>query len=96
MFGFDIEPLYNIRLQIGSQPIVNTTITNKRKRPLENITSQSQQNKRFNSFGKDVQRAVDELIIKHKLTTSYGEPIVHMRHIKFDYKENQVCINLKI
>ena len=95
MFGFDIEPLYNIRLQIGSQPIVNTTITNKRKRPLEDITSQSQQNKRFNSFGKDVQKAVDELIIKHKLTTSYGEPIVHMRHIEFDYKENYACIKFK-
>ncbi len=62
--------------------------TNKRKRPLEDITSQSQQNKRFNSFGKDVQKAVDELIIKHKLINSSGEPIVHLRHIGFDYKEN--------
>jgi hypothetical protein len=54
-----------------------------------------QQNKRFNSFGKDVQKAVDELIIKHKLTNSSGKPIVHLCHIGFDYKENQSCIKFK-
>ncbi|POG71974.1 hypothetical protein GLOIN_2v1875551 [Rhizophagus irregularis DAOM 181602=DAOM 197198] len=59
------------------------------------ITSCSQQNKRFNSFGRDVQKAVDELIVKHKLTNLSGEPILYLQHIGFDCKKNQVCINFK-
>ncbi|CAB4398686.1 unnamed protein product [Rhizophagus irregularis] len=40
LFGLDIEPLYNFRLQIGSLPITTTaTKVNERKRPLEDITS---------------------------------------------------------
>ncbi|PKC57652.1 hypothetical protein RhiirA1_401244 [Rhizophagus irregularis] len=94
LFGFDIEPLYYAHSQIGFQPI--TTGTNdKRKRPLEEITSQSQQNKRFKSFGEDVHKAVNELIIKHKLTNVSGESIIHLQQIGFDYKENQVCIKFK-
>ena len=49
----------------------------------------------MNSFGRDIQKAVDELIVKHKLTNSSGEPILHIRHIDFDYKENQACIKFK-
>ncbi|GBC45685.2 hypothetical protein GLOIN_2v1761838 [Rhizophagus irregularis DAOM 181602=DAOM 197198] len=60
----------------------------KRKRPLEKITSQSQQNKRFKSFGKDVHKAVDELIIKHKLINVSGESIIHLQQIGFNYKKN--------
>ncbi|GES73195.1 hypothetical protein GLOIN_2v1481704 [Rhizophagus clarus] len=59
LFGFDIEPLYNIRLQI----ITPTTKVDKRKRPLEDITSRSQQNKRFNSFGSEVQKAKIKFIL---------------------------------
>ncbi|PKC74141.1 hypothetical protein RhiirA1_388380 [Rhizophagus irregularis] len=93
LFGLDIKQLYNFRLQIGSLPITTTaTKVNERKRPLEDITSQSQQNKRINSFGCDIQKAVDELIIKHKLTNSSGQPIMHMHYIEFDYKENQTYI----
>ncbi|CAB4429530.1 unnamed protein product [Rhizophagus irregularis] len=93
LFGLDIEPLYNFRLQIGSLPITTTaTKVNERKRPLEDITSRSQQNKQINSFGCDVQKAVNELIIKHKLTNSSGQPIMHMHYIEFDYKENQTYI----
>ncbi|POG74790.1 hypothetical protein GLOIN_2v1839153 [Rhizophagus irregularis DAOM 181602=DAOM 197198] len=77
LFGLDIEPLYNFHLQIGSLPI---------------ITTATKQNKRINSFGCDVQKAVDELIIKHKLTNSSGQPIMHMHYIEFDYKENQTYI----
>ncbi|PKK62548.1 hypothetical protein RhiirC2_855599 [Rhizophagus irregularis] len=87
LFGFDIEPLYNFRLQIGLQPV--TKDNNRRKRPLDEISSRSQQNKRLNSFGRDVQNAIDELIIKHKLTNLSGEPIVHLCYIELDYKENQ-------
>ncbi|PKC55147.1 hypothetical protein RhiirA1_476095 [Rhizophagus irregularis] len=43
----------------------------------------------------DVQKAVDELIVKHKLTNLSGEPILYLQHIGFDCKENQVCINFK-
>ncbi|POG73827.1 hypothetical protein GLOIN_2v1826762 [Rhizophagus irregularis DAOM 181602=DAOM 197198] len=53
------------------------------------ISSRSQQNKRLNSFGRDVQKAIDELIIKHKLTNLSGEPIVHLCYIELDYKEDQ-------
>ena len=81
---------------VGSSPIaITTTKANNRKRPLEDITSRSQQNKWLNSFGRDVQKAVDELIIKHKLTNSSGEPIVDICHIDLNYKENQACIKFK-
>jgi hypothetical protein len=49
----------------------------------------------LSSFGKDVQKAIDELIIKHKLTNLSGEPIVHLCHIKLEYKENQAYIKFK-
>ncbi|PKB93656.1 hypothetical protein RhiirA5_440678, partial [Rhizophagus irregularis] len=40
LFGFDIEPLYHARLQIGFRPVTAvTTEVNNRKRPLEDITS---------------------------------------------------------
>ncbi|PKK64460.1 hypothetical protein RhiirC2_787463 [Rhizophagus irregularis] len=47
------------------------------------------------SFGRDVQKAVDELIVKHKLTNLSGELILYLQHIGFNCKENQVCINFK-
>ncbi|RGB22162.1 hypothetical protein C1646_678031 [Rhizophagus diaphanus] len=79
LFGFDIEPLYHAHLQIGFQPVTAvTTEVNNRKRLLEDITSHSQQNKRFNSFRRDVQKAVDELIVKHKLTNLSGKPILYL------------------
>lgn len=94
LFGFDIEPLYHAHLQICSQP-VTTIKNNKRKKPLGDITSQSQQYKRLNSFGKDLKKAIDELIIKHKLTNLSGQSIVNIHHIELDYKENQACIKFK-
>ena len=72
-----------------------TTKIDRQKRPLEDITSKSQQNKRFNNFGSDVQKAVNELIIKHKLTNSFGQPVVYVRCIELDFKENQVFIKFK-
>ena len=42
-----------------------------------------------------MKKAVDELIVKHKLTNSSGEPIVHLHHMEFDYKENQAYIKFK-
>ena len=80
-------------MQINSHPII--TNVDKRKRPLDDITSRSQQNKRFNSFGNDVQKAVNQLIVKHKLTDSSGQQIVYIRGVELDYKENQVHIKFK-
>ncbi len=80
-------------MQAGFQSIA--TKIDRRKRPLEDITSRSQQNKRFNSFGNDVQKAVDQLIIKHKLTNSSGQPVVYVRCIELDFKEDKLCIKFK-
>ncbi|PKK57132.1 hypothetical protein RhiirC2_798618 [Rhizophagus irregularis] len=75
-----LQPLYHAHLQIGFRPVTAVT---------------TEQNKRFNSFRRDVQKAVDELIVKHKLTNLSGELILYLQHIGFDCKENQVCINFK-
>jgi hypothetical protein len=83
--------LYNIRIQ-NSCPKIKI---DKRKRPLNDITSRSQQNKRFNSFGDDIQKVANQLIAKHKLTNSFGQPIVYVRYIELDYKEDQVHIKFK-
>lgn len=91
----DIEPLHNIRVQINSCSTTTITKVDKRKRPLDDITSRSQQNKRLSSFGNDVQNAVNQLIVKHKLTDSSGQQIVYIRSIDLDYKENQVHIKFK-
>ncbi|CAG8750069.1 1961_t:CDS:2, partial [Ambispora leptoticha] len=88
VFGFDIKPLHKARLQIE----YTCSKTNKRNRPLEDITSPSQQNKRLNTFGKDAQNAISQLITKHKLTDLSGKPIVSMRHINFNFKKEQVKI----
>ena len=80
-------------MQAGFQSIA--TKIDRWKRPLEDITSRSQQNKRFNSFGNDVQKAVDQLIIKHKLTNSSGQPVVYVRCIELDFKEDKLCIKFK-
>ncbi|RGB21971.1 hypothetical protein C1646_776894 [Rhizophagus diaphanus] len=50
---------------------------------------------KFKSFGEDVHKAIDELIIKHKLINVSGKSIIHLQQIGFDYKENQVCIKFK-
>ncbi|RHZ47772.1 hypothetical protein Glove_567g2 [Diversispora epigaea] len=94
VFGFDIEPLYNIRIQMNSNSIITTKV-NKQIRPFEDITSRSQQHKRLKSFGKDVKKTVDELIVKHKLTDSSEQSIIFPHYIEFEYKENQIQIKFK-
>ena len=37
----------------------------------------------------------NQLIVKHNLTNLSGQPIVYMRCIELDYKENQVHIKFK-
>ncbi|RIB21263.1 hypothetical protein C2G38_2244038 [Gigaspora rosea] len=60
LFGFDIEPLYHARLQISSQP-VTTIKNNKHKKPLEDITSRSQQYKQLNSL-KRIYKKLDAIV----------------------------------
>jgi hypothetical protein len=72
-----------------------TTKVNKQIRPFEDITSRSQQHKRLKSFGKDVKKTVDELIVKHKLTDSSEQSIMCPHYIEFEYKENQIQIKFK-
>ncbi|RHZ90048.1 hypothetical protein Glove_8g126 [Diversispora epigaea] len=94
VFGFDIEPLHNIRIQMNPNSIITTKV-NKQIRPFEDITSRSQQHKRLKSFGKDVKKTVDELIVKHKLTDSSEQSIIFPHYIEFEYKENQIQIKFK-
>ena len=85
-------------MQINSHPII--TNVDKRKRPLDDVTSRSQQNKRFNSFGNDIQKAVNQLICKHKLTDSSGQQIVYIRSIymvlNLIIKKIKFILNLRI
>ncbi|PKK57460.1 hypothetical protein RhiirC2_721213 [Rhizophagus irregularis] len=60
VFGFDIEILHQVRIEKSS--IVKTTIIDKRKRPLGEVVSASQQNKRYASFGRDVHKKIKQLI----------------------------------
>ncbi|RHZ83398.1 hypothetical protein Glove_95g68 [Diversispora epigaea] len=94
VFGFDIEPLHNIRIQMNPNSIITTKV-NKQIRPFEDITSRSQQHKRLKSFGKNVKKTVDELIVKHKLTDSSEQSIIFPHYIEFEYKENQIQIKFK-
>ncbi|RHZ63275.1 hypothetical protein Glove_330g60 [Diversispora epigaea] len=94
VFGFDIEPLHNIRIQMNPNSIITTKV-NKQIRPFEDITSRSQQHKRLKSFGKDVKKTVDELIVKHKLTDSSEQSIIFPHYIECEYKENQIQIKCK-
>ncbi|RHZ87714.1 hypothetical protein Glove_31g20 [Diversispora epigaea] len=94
VFGFDIESLHNIRIQMNPNSIITTKV-NKQIKPFEDITSRSQQHKRLKSFEKDVKKTVDELIVKHKLTDSLEQSIIFPHYIEFEYKENQIQIKFK-
>ncbi|RHZ75186.1 hypothetical protein Glove_217g260 [Diversispora epigaea] len=67
VFRFDIEPLHNIHIQMNPSSIIITKV-NKQIRPFENITSHSQQHKRFKSFGKGIgccSKSSDEALLGH-------------------------------
>jgi hypothetical protein len=70
----------------------STTPTASKKRPLSTIQTKSGQNKRFAAFGKDSEQELSSLIIKHRMTTKTGQPIVHVRNIELDF--NGETINL--
>ncbi len=65
------------------------------KKTIWRFTLRSQQNKWFNNFENDIQKAVNELIVKQKLTNSFEQSVVYIYYIKLNYKENQVCIKFK-
>ncbi|CAH1771294.1 163_t:CDS:1, partial [Entrophospora sp. SA101] len=90
-FGFDIKPLHDACLQVDFSFLNNNNKT-KRKKPLDEITSNSQQNKQFNSFGKDAYDNINKIITKHRLTNSINQQIVYVCNIELEYNGNQVFI----
>jgi hypothetical protein len=59
-----------------SRELSTDKIIDKRKRPLNEIQSLSQQNKRYASFGRDAYKKVKHLILKHQMVSeSEGQPI---------------------
>ncbi|CAJ0645363.1 6369_t:CDS:2 [Entrophospora sp. SA101] len=91
VFGFDIKPLHDACLQVDFSFLNNNNKT-KRKKPLDEITSNSQQNKQFNSFGKDAYDNINKIITKHRLTNSINQQIVYVCNIELEYNGNQVFI----
>ncbi|CAJ0911580.1 219_t:CDS:10 [Entrophospora sp. SA101] len=91
LFGFDIKPLHDACLQVDFSFLNNNNKT-KRKKPLDEITSNSQQNKQFNSFGKDAYDNINKIITKHRLTNSINQQIVYVCNIELEYNGNQVFI----
>ncbi|PKY42279.1 hypothetical protein RhiirA4_456041 [Rhizophagus irregularis] len=92
IFGFDIEVLHQIRIgEIGESHIEKTTVIDKRKRPLSEVVSVSQQNKRYASFGRDAHKKIKQLILQHRMVLDSGEPI-HLRNMELEYEDHIVNI----
>ncbi|PKK76575.1 hypothetical protein RhiirC2_813548 [Rhizophagus irregularis] len=92
VFGFDIEVLHQIRIgEIGESPIAKTTVIDKRKRPLSEVVSVSQQNRRYASFGRDAHKKIKQLILQHRMVSDSGEPI-HLRNMELEYEDHIVNI----
>ncbi|PKB95006.1 hypothetical protein RhiirA5_437561, partial [Rhizophagus irregularis] len=75
VFGFDIEVLHQVRIEQFRKPSTDKVIIDKRKRPLNEVQSVSQQNKRYASFGKEAHEQIKQLIIKHQMVLESGNPI---------------------
>ncbi|RHZ48529.1 hypothetical protein Glove_547g44 [Diversispora epigaea] len=81
IFGLDIEKLHQCRLEISNTSNISTS----RKCPLSVVQSKSGQNKRFAFFGKDSEKDLSSLIMKHKMTTQTGQQVVSVRNIELDF-----------
>ena len=90
VFGFDIDVLHQIR--IGQPSPINKVIIDKRKRPLNEIQSLSQQNKRYASFGRDAYKNINDLILQHQMVSESGNPIC-IRNMELEDRNN--IINIK-
>ncbi|PKK65107.1 hypothetical protein RhiirC2_715803 [Rhizophagus irregularis] len=90
VFGFDIEILH--QAQTGKLSIEKNIIIDKRKRPLNEIQSVSQQNKRFALFGRDAHNKIKQLILQHQMLSESGDP-VHLHNMELEYEDH--IINIK-
>jgi len=86
----DIEVLHQTRIEQPRKLL--TDKIDKRKRPLNEVQSTSQQNKRYVSFGKEAHKKIKQLISKHQMISESGEPIC-IRNMELEY-ENQI-VNIK-
>ncbi|PKK67186.1 hypothetical protein RhiirC2_835861, partial [Rhizophagus irregularis] len=75
VFGFDIKILHQLRIEQPRELSTDKITIDKRKRPLNEIQSLSQQNKRYASFGRDAYKKVKNLILKHRMVSESEEPI---------------------
>ncbi len=80
------------QVRTGESLIDKTSIIDKRKRPLSEVVSVSQQNKRYASFGRDAHKKIKQLILQHRMVSESGEPI-HLRNMELEYKDH--IINIK-
>ncbi|CAG8487509.1 10688_t:CDS:2 [Funneliformis mosseae] len=92
IFGFDIEILHQVRIEQSRKSSVDNVVIDKRKRPLNEVQSVSQQNKRYASFGKETHQKIKQLVLKHQMVSDFGNPIC-IYNMELGY-ENQV-INIK-
>ncbi|PKC54671.1 hypothetical protein RhiirA1_476867 [Rhizophagus irregularis] len=75
VFGFDIKILHQLRIEQPRELSTDKITIDKRKRPLNEIQSLSQQNKRYASFGRNAYKKVKNLILKHRMVSESEEPI---------------------
>ncbi|PKY31990.1 hypothetical protein RhiirB3_449879 [Rhizophagus irregularis] len=92
VFGFDIEILHQLRIEQPRELSTDKITIDKRKRPLNEIQSLSQQNKRYASFGRNAYKKVKNLILKHRMVSESEEPIC-IRSIELENGNN--IINIK-
>ncbi|RIA98397.1 hypothetical protein C1645_812817 [Glomus cerebriforme] len=90
VFRFDIKILHQAR--IGKLSIEKPIIIDKRKRPLNEVQSVSQQNKRFASFGRDAHNKIKQLILQHQMLSESEDP-VHLCNMELEYEDH--IINIK-
>jgi hypothetical protein len=64
-----------VRIEQFRKPSTDKVIIDKRKRPLNEVQSVSQQNKRYASFGKEAHEQIKQLIMKHQMVLESGNPI---------------------
>ncbi|PKY44892.1 hypothetical protein RhiirA4_419408 [Rhizophagus irregularis] len=90
VFGFDIEILH--QAQTGKLSIEKNIIIDKRKRPLNEVQSVSQQNKRFALFGRDAHNKIKQLILQHQMLSESGDPVrLHNMELEYERCMKSIC-----
>jgi hypothetical protein len=81
-----------VRIEQSRKSSTDNVVIDKRKRPLNEVQSVSQQNKRYASFGKEVYQKIKQLILKHQMVLESRNPIC-IHNMELGY-ENQL-VNIK-